>query len=326
MAWQVGIDEAGYGPNLGPFVMTAVAVEVPERLAEADLWQVLDTAVRRASDPEDDRLLVADSKQIHVGKRGLDRLEANTLPFVLLLDRGLRLPLRLASLWNSCGLTDAAEWTECPWADPELHLPLVLGPSDARCSAQRDRLQAALQKQGITCLTCRWVVAFPEQFNRLTRTHGSKAAVSQWAFSLLLRNLSAVVGEKPRRLVLHADKQGGRHYYGGLLQQALPGWFVLTAEEAPESASYRLVRGPCRWQATFRPRAESDSFAVALASMLSKYLREAFMHEFNRFWLARLPALRPTAGYPQDAVRFLAAIEPVRRQLRIPLQTLWRER
>ena len=28
MPWIVGIDEAGYGPNLGPFVMTAVASRV----------------------------------------------------------------------------------------------------------------------------------------------------------------------------------------------------------------------------------------------------------------------------------------------------------
>src|SRR5437016_4219233 len=30
MPWLIGMDEAGYGPNLGPFVMSAVACKVPE--------------------------------------------------------------------------------------------------------------------------------------------------------------------------------------------------------------------------------------------------------------------------------------------------------
>ena len=43
---------------------------------------------------------------------------------------------------------------------------------------------------------------------------------------------------------------------------------------------------------------------TALASMTAKYLRELSMRAFNEFWCARVPGLRPTAGYPGDAPRF----------------------
>ena len=58
----------------------------------------------------------------------------------------------------------------------------------------------------------------------------------------------------------------------------------------------------------FREKAEADSLPVAVASMLSKYLREAMMRRFNAFWLHHLPDLPPTAGYYNDGTRFLADI------------------
>ena len=45
---------------------------------------------------------------------------------------------------------------------------------------------------------------------------------------------------------------------------------------------------------TFRPEADGTSFEVALASIVSKYLRELFMHEFNEYW-----KLSVLWGYPR---------------------------
>src|SRR5439155_16529616 len=63
MPWLVGIDEAGYGPNLGPFVMSAVCCRAPD--AGADLWQLLSAALRKGDAPADGRILVDDSKVVY---------------------------------------------------------------------------------------------------------------------------------------------------------------------------------------------------------------------------------------------------------------------
>ena len=51
MAWIVGIDEAGYGPNLGPLVMTVVACQVQADAGDACLWRLL----RSVPDPTDEQ-------------------------------------------------------------------------------------------------------------------------------------------------------------------------------------------------------------------------------------------------------------------------------
>ena len=88
MRW-VGIDEAGYGPNLGPMVMTAVIAESTEHVAgngpcactTLDFWGDLAATVDRAGgDP--DRVWVDDSKAIHHGGKGRDRLEIACLAAV----------------------------------------------------------------------------------------------------------------------------------------------------------------------------------------------------------------------------------------------------
>src|SRR5438477_3466657 len=79
MPWIIGIDEAGYGPNLGPLVMTSVACRVPDCHAEADLWHLLRAAVRRPEEKDDGRLLVGDSKIVYSSTRGLAGLEGGVL-------------------------------------------------------------------------------------------------------------------------------------------------------------------------------------------------------------------------------------------------------
>jgi hypothetical protein len=76
----------------------------------------------------------------------------------------------------------------------------------------------------------------------------------------------------------------------------------------------------------FTEKAESQSMSVAVASMLSKYLREALMRRFNAWWKNHLPDLAPTAGYYNDGLRFLKDIDPMRQKLGITSEQLVRSR
>jgi hypothetical protein len=58
--------------------------------------------------------------------------------------------------------------------------------------------------------------------------------------------------------------------------------------------------------------------------MTAKYVRELAMHAFNAFWSTRLPALRPTAGYPLDARRWRRDAAAAIQSLGIDDEQLWR--
>ena len=79
MAYLVGVDEAGYGPNLGPLVIAATVWRVPESLLTSDaaLHDALAGVIcQTASDADSQRLAIADSKKLYKpggGPRGTGR-------------------------------------------------------------------------------------------------------------------------------------------------------------------------------------------------------------------------------------------------------------
>jgi len=298
--------------------MSAVACRVPEALAAADLWHVLRRAVRRAGDPADGRPLVADSKQVYSTARGLAGLETGVLSTLLPGPNGRPLTLRdcLAQLCPAAGLH--AE----PWYAGDTPLPAAAALADCRSAAAR--FETVCRDQGIGWGAVRSVVVCPAAFNALLDRRGSKGAVLGHALTELLR--FHLGGPDPEPAAFVIDKHGGRNAYAAMLQEAVPGGAVVALREGPDRSEYR-VRGLGREVGlTFQPRADAEHFCAALASMVSKYLRELLMGEFNRFWQAQVPGLKPTAGYPGDAARFLAAIRPALRRLGVAEETVWRRK
>ena len=48
MPYLIGTDEAGYGPNLGPLVISATAWQVPENVRAEDFYHLLENTVAPA--------------------------------------------------------------------------------------------------------------------------------------------------------------------------------------------------------------------------------------------------------------------------------------
>jgi len=102
------------------------------------------------------------------------------------------------------------------------------------------------------------------------------------------------------------------------------GFEVETLEETDRCSRYAVQKteseaqarspepdNPCSIHIQFRPEAEEAHLPVALASMTAKLVRELAMARFNRYWCDRIPGLKPTAGYVQDARRWLVDVEGV---------------
>jgi ribonuclease HII len=319
MAWIIGIDEAGYGPNLGPFVMTAVACQAPYRLGNANLWQVLNAVVRQAADGDDGRIVVDDSKLVYSPSRGLADLERGVLA---LLVRG-NSSVTLNTFLENIAPEDLAELRAESWYHGGSTIPTQGAATEiAPLAARLDEACAAV---GVGFRLIRSVVVCPPRFNAVLDGHGSKGAVLADALRELLRCCRETIPGDDR-LQFIVDKHGGRNTYAAQIQHALAEGIVVARREGMSRSEYEVLGLNRKVRLTFQPRADAEHFCVALASMTSKYLRELLMGEFNQFWQKHSPGVKPTAGYPGDAERFFKDITPAALRLGISEAALWRRK
>ena len=315
MTFLIGTDEAGYGPNLGPLVISTSVWQVPgsphafaERLGEAVL--------RRPDPRSPEAMVIADSKELYSSRLGLAALERGVLASLGAIDV---VPRDWETLWQR--LAPAAART-LPWYR-DYHAPLPLDAEARAVDTLADRFRDALEQADVRLVAIHSRAVFPDEFNRKCDACGSKgAALTEWSLSLVAEAM-ADLDDQPRYLVF--DKHGGRNRYAGQLQAAWCADWIEVVRESRAESSYRLRDNGVKHDVHFRSGGEAF-LPTALASMTSKYLRELAMRAFNAFWCERVADLRPTAGYPQDARRFKSAIAAAQAELEIPDDLLWRSR
>ena len=87
MAVLVGIDEAGFGPILGPLVVSSSTFLLPKSLVEKDLWQELKSSVAERRRGMGGRILISDSKKAYSKSIGIKHLERTVLTFLKYLGK-----------------------------------------------------------------------------------------------------------------------------------------------------------------------------------------------------------------------------------------------
>ncbi|HET6248905.1 MAG TPA: hypothetical protein VFE47_14510 [Tepidisphaeraceae bacterium] len=318
-----GIDEAGYGPVLGPLVVGTCAFEVEADPAAPPpcLWKLLRKLVSKSRSRDGKKLHINDSKLVYSTAAGLKELERSVLSVAA---AAWELPENLEALLGRVAPAVVAEMARYPWYRAEYEPKYPLEQEAIAVKLFANALRGEMQRVKTQCVHLAARVICEGELNRMFDATRNKSNVLFSVAAGHLDDLLRTFGQ--RNLVIICDRQGGRAHYGPLLRLMFEEWDLEIVSEVETRSEYRLVRHGHPVRIVFVEKAEVGCLPVALASMLSKYLREAMMHRFNGYWQQQLPGVNPTAGYHGDGNRFLGDIEEKRRELGVMDAQLIRSR
>lgn len=306
-----GVDEAGYGPLLGPLCVGLAVFRVAswsEGSPAPDIWSLLARGVAPALKGAACRLVIADSKELKlpnsaVRKHPLTHLERGVLTMLGL--EGVR-PADDEALLQALAASPPPGKS---YSGPPIPLPLAWTPEQIAIAANPVLEDMARAEVESIALSVR--IVGEKEFNRLVRDGGGKGATTAAAVAGHFRrvmDLAAPMAEDEVRFV--CDRLGGRVQYADVVAEMAGTTVdaVRVAEETDERSRYFVRVAGRNVGVVFQTGAEKAHLPVALASMAAKYVRELSMLRFNRYWGERAPGLAPTAGYWQDAKRWLKAV------------------
>lgn len=354
----IATDEAGYGPKLGPFVLCGTAWRLPEHACgpagaeknpASSASGVPATAVTAPFDHAFSRLRdsklvdefsvkIDDSKLVFQpgNPRSLQVLHAVFTASMRQI--GIQRGQTLMQICQQICPADAKYIRATPWLKKASPPPTV---SDEGIDGLIDHWSDA----DATLIGIRTRVLTAARFNDRcdpsTDVDGAginKADLLAESTLGIVRQLIEADADSGEPVVVFCDRFGGRRYYAAAIGQCLDCDQIEVLTESKHHSSY-FVRIGSR-HLTIHFSVKGDRFTpVALSSLIAKYLRERFMGSLNRYFAAlarrhrnhpeavNVPSpLKPTAGYPVDADRYLSDIDALIRLDGIDRDKLVRKR
>ncbi len=269
-----GIDEAGYGPLLGPLTVVRCTAQDDPRL------QHLLTECG-----------VKDSKKVH--KPGsLAGLETIALAGITWLTGYT--PTTMSDVFALLG--EAPEDREgLPWMEgAELQsVPIAANNIPDWSHLPSVNVHSALAG----------AIIHPCEINEAAQTGRNKATLELEHVGQLLS-----FWQGNENAISIVDRLGGRRYYSEHLSSLWPTGTITIIDESKGTSRYSCTLNDQVHAIDFLVKADANHALTALASCIAKYTRELHMKLFNDWWSTQIRGLKPTAGYPQDAKRWIFQI------------------
>lgn len=326
----IGIDEAGYGPSMGPLVVCGTAWRVPLDFAVDDMSKLLDPEFQaKPLRVHSSHIPIGDSKKIHKESLGTFSLQfgvdflMHQLAGKQVIEPDSKLEwiaredlLRLKQVaWYANALSTATEIAKSPVRDFEEYV----GAASRKLEAHSLKLVGVQAR----------ILDEPEFNRQIDITQNKSTTLSETSLALV-RSLITECGIGNELAEVYCDKHGGRNRYQAVLSHCFDQEWFTTQVEGRACSRYVGNWQGHRMQIQFK--VEGDSiFPSAAASVVAKWTREHLMERLNHFWWSQSTAaeqaiFQPTAGYYVDAVRFAQQIEKVAKRLGLPQETWWRKK
>jgi len=298
MVVLVGIDEAGFGPILGPMIVSSSTFLLPQHLLTANLWQILGKSVGNRRKRLAGRLLVADSKKSYSKQKGIKHLARTVLACLRCLGKE---PATLTELLNLLCPDCLERLDDYPWYKEAGSYRILADSADMAIASTV--LGEDLASNGIELLELRSYCLDVAYYNKMVANVKNKARVLFTATSQLIKNAFDNFAGDDLQIIV--DRQGGRVRYRRNLQRMFPDMELKILKETAANSSYELQANGKQMRLHFTVGADDRFLPVSLASMVSKYLRELLVYNINRYFVGLHAELKPTAGYWKDGLRFI---------------------